>query len=179
MLEKTKKILPNNIFCILWPLIPLLFSMRLLRCCFIIEHLKCSELPQLSYFPQEIQRRFVFSRLLNIWCPAFSAWGLRHYSRKGSRPWVTLEGIFSGRSKEERILHTQLLHWRCSRVSSRPNCSYKTPCNSLTTSDFGCLIASSSMEMSALGPSLPGLESLWRMLWPRNVHDSHNEEIFL
>lgn len=181
MLWKKKKILPNNIFYILCPLIPPPFLMQLLRYCFIIEHLKCCKLPQLSFFSSKDTLQIFFSSLLNIWCPAFSTWGLRHYFRKVSGPRLKPEGIFSGSSKEERRLHTQLLHWEYSRVSSRPSCIYKAPCNSLTTSGFGCLIAFSSMETSALGPGSPGLELLWRMLWatPRGVHNSQNEEIFL
>jgi len=41
------------------------FSMWLTRYYIITEHLKHYKLPQLSYFPQEIQCRFEFSSLLN------------------------------------------------------------------------------------------------------------------
>lgn len=61
--EKTS--FPLMLFYMFWLLLPLFFSMWLMRYYFITEHLKQHKLPQLSYFPQEIQCRFKFSSLLH------------------------------------------------------------------------------------------------------------------
>lgn len=52
---------PLIVLYLFWLVLPLPFSMRLTANYFTIQHLKCYKLPQLSYFPKDIQCRFEFS----------------------------------------------------------------------------------------------------------------------